>query len=81
MHWAKVASDQGPNNACPRQGDVEYESVVQVGGLTYAIAHVPYLDGHRATRQELSSLDAPHDVRHALRVSADGCRAWQPVLE
>lgn len=82
VHWTLVGADQGPDSSCrPRQGDVdnEYESVVQVGSLTYAIAHVQYLDGHPA-RQELSSLDAPHDVRHVLRVSADGCRTWEPVL-
>jgi hypothetical protein len=82
VRWAKVAPDQGPESPCPGQGYVEPESVIQVGTLTYAIAHVPYLDGHPATTQkQLGSLDFPHDVRHVLRVSGDDCRTWQSVPE
>ena len=84
VHWTKVPRPDGPDAACPTfdaRDRVDYESIAHVGSRTYALAHVPYVDGHVATWAELPHLDMPHDVRHVLVFSTDGCRTWSPLLQ
>jgi len=89
-HWKKVPTVQvtEPNTCAPLLGTTYRstatlrfaDAAVRLGGLVYEITLVPTVDGHEATRQELSNLDAPHRMRQVLEVSADECQTWQSML-